>query len=450
VNSTRLFAGRDYRHLFGAQVVALFGTGLTTVALGLLAYQLAGADAAAVLANALTIKMIGYVIVAPLASAYADRLPRRLTLVALDLVRAAVVPALPFVDQTWQIYLLVAVLQSASAAFTPTFQAVIPDVVRDEATYTRALSASQLAATMESLLSPALAALALTVMSFHWLFLGTAAGFITSAALVLTTRIPDALPSTRQGVWDRTLSGMRIFTGTPRLRGVLAFDLAVAGAGSIVMVTTVNHVTDALGGSQSDVAWLLAASGTGTMVVALVLPPILARAPERTVLLAGGTTLLVGIGCAIESSTATGTYPWPMTVAAWVLLGAGMGMVLTPVGRILRRSARPVDRPAVFAAQFSLSHLCWLIAYPVAGWGATLVGFTLTWTILGALSAVGVFAAVCLWPRHDPELLAHKHIVGHTDHHHIAGAVPVDPDVVEHVHSFTIDQDHRHWPVGIA
>lgn len=37
----RLFAYRDYRHLFSAQVIALFGTGLTTVALGLLAYDLA-------------------------------------------------------------------------------------------------------------------------------------------------------------------------------------------------------------------------------------------------------------------------------------------------------------------------------------------------------------------------------------------------------------------------
>ena len=38
---------RTYRHLFTAQVIALVGTGLMTVALGLLAYELAGADAGA-------------------------------------------------------------------------------------------------------------------------------------------------------------------------------------------------------------------------------------------------------------------------------------------------------------------------------------------------------------------------------------------------------------------
>ena len=36
---------RTYRHLFLAQIVALEGTGLATVALGLLAFDLAGSDA---------------------------------------------------------------------------------------------------------------------------------------------------------------------------------------------------------------------------------------------------------------------------------------------------------------------------------------------------------------------------------------------------------------------
>jgi hypothetical protein len=50
-------------------------------------------------------------------------------LVTLDLVRALVAIALPFVTQIWEIYILIFVLQSASAAFTPTFQATIPDIL---------------------------------------------------------------------------------------------------------------------------------------------------------------------------------------------------------------------------------------------------------------------------------------------------------------------------------
>ena len=53
-----VLANRTYRHLFCAQVIALVGTGLATVALGLLAYDIAGGNAGAVLGTALAIKMI--------------------------------------------------------------------------------------------------------------------------------------------------------------------------------------------------------------------------------------------------------------------------------------------------------------------------------------------------------------------------------------------------------
>ena len=128
-----VLADRTYRHLFAAQVVALLGTGLATVALGLLAFDLAGDNAAMVLGTVFTIKMVAYVGIAPIAGAFANRVPRRAFLVALDLMRAAVALCLPFVTEIWQVYILIFVLQSASAAFTPTFQATIPDVLPDEA-----------------------------------------------------------------------------------------------------------------------------------------------------------------------------------------------------------------------------------------------------------------------------------------------------------------------------
>jgi MFS family permease len=102
-----ILSNRTYRHLFMAQVIALIGTGLATVALGLLAYDLAGDRAGAVLGTALAIKMSAYILVAPVAAAFADKFPRRTMLVTLDLVRALVAIALPFVTQIWEIYILI-------------------------------------------------------------------------------------------------------------------------------------------------------------------------------------------------------------------------------------------------------------------------------------------------------------------------------------------------------
>ncbi|MFF3669823.1 MFS transporter [Microtetraspora malaysiensis] len=396
----RLFAIRDYRHLFGAQVIALFGTGLTTVALGLLAYDLAGPRAGTVLGTALTIKMVMYVAIAPLAAAYIDRLPRRALLVLLDVIRGAVVLALPLVSEVWHVYVLVGLLQAGSAAFTPTFQAVIPDIVTDESAYTRALSASQVASTMESLLSPVLAAVALTFMTFDRLFLGTSAGFLGSALLVLSTRIPDARPSIHTKAWDKAAAGIRTFLTTPRLRGIMALNLVVAAAGSIVVVNTVNYVRDELGGSQSDVAWMLAASGTGTLLAALVLPRLLDRIAARTVMMTGAGVLVGGTTAAV-TLVAAGLTTWTGTAITWTVIGVGMALIITPTGKVLRASAGRNAIPEVFAAQFSLSHLAWLITYPIAGWLGTTVGFTLAWSVLAALAGAGAAGALLLWPRHD-------------------------------------------------
>ncbi len=88
----------------------------------------------------LAIKMIAYVGLSPLATAWAQRLPRQVVLVTLNLCRAGVVLLLPFVHQVWHIYGLTFLLQTVSAGFIPTFQAALLDVLPDERDYTRALS----------------------------------------------------------------------------------------------------------------------------------------------------------------------------------------------------------------------------------------------------------------------------------------------------------------------
>src|SRR5689334_5655962 len=78
---------RTYRRLFTAQVVALVGTGLLTIALGLLAFTIAGSNAGAVLGTALAIKMLAYVGVAPVVTALTERFPRTRVMVSADLIR---------------------------------------------------------------------------------------------------------------------------------------------------------------------------------------------------------------------------------------------------------------------------------------------------------------------------------------------------------------------------
>ncbi len=437
-----VLADRTYRHLFLAQIVALVGTGLATVALGLLAYDLAGKSAGAVLGVALAIKMIAYVGIAPIAGAYANRLPRRTLLVTLDLARLAVVAVLPFVTQIWQIYVLIFVLQSCSAAFTPTFQATIPEVLPQEKDYTKALSLSRLAYDLETLLSPALAAVLLLVVSYNALFVGTALGFLGSALLVVSVVLPRAvLPTLQTTVREKLTRGIRIYLLTPRLRGLMALNLAAAAGSAMVIVNTAVIVRSELGHSDRAVALALAAFGAGSMTMAFCLPRILRRWSDRIVMMTGGValTLVLALQGALWSSLSSSSR-WPMLLVAWLALGAAYAALVTPGGRLLRRSSHEADRPALFAAQFSLSHACWLIAYPLVGWLGARAGTASALLAMTGLAAAGVLVASIAWPRRDKEILAHRHDDLPPDHPHLRDGGH------QHSHAFVIDELHIRWP----
>ncbi|MEO1105723.1 MAG: hypothetical protein AAFW98_18650 [Pseudomonadota bacterium] len=113
---------------------------------------------------------------------------------------------------------------------------------------------------------------------------------------------------------------------------------------------------------------------------------------------------------------------------------------------------------AVFSAQFALSHACWLIAYPLAGWGGAALGLSTIFVVMAVLAVAGIVLARSLWPAHDPEVLEHEH--GPFEHTHgtphdaLHGAIaPVAADgkthrhlPVRHAHAFIIDDHHPVWP----
>lgn len=457
MHQTSPLRDRTYRRLFAAQVVALAGTGLSTVALALLAYDLAGGEAGLVLGTALALKMLAYVVIAPLVGGFAHQLPRRRLLIALDVARAAFIACLPLVTEVWQAYLLIFLLSACSAGFTPTFQATIPDLLPDEATYTRALSLSRLAYDLEALLSPTIAAAALVVLTYDALFAANAAAFLISALLVFSVRLPSPRPHERGlGLWDNISFGVRAYVKTPRLRALLALSFAVAAAGAMVIVNTVVYVRDDLGGTASDTALGFAAVGAGSMVVALILPRLLERRPDRPFMLAGGAVLTAGLLLGLAAPGLLALLP------VWFLLGAGSSLAQTPTGRLLRRSAHGADRPAIFAAQFALSHGCWLIAYPLAGWLGSSFGLTTTFALLAAATLAATIAAAALWPAHDAgdlehrhEALEHEHLHVHDEHHQHEHEGWEGPEPhrhphrhapLKHAHAYVIDLHHPIWP----
>jgi len=449
-------ANAEFRKLFSAQVIALVGTGLSTVALTLLAYDLVGGNAAAVLGTALAFKMIAYVVFAPVVGGLAHRFSRKPFLILMDIVRAAIVLAMPFVTEVWQIYLLIFLLNLFSAGFKPVFAATIPDILPEERAYTRALSMSRLAYDLENLLSPTIAGIALLFATYTGLFLANSVAFVVSALLIVATALPAGRRRARLGnVWNDISFGTIAYFRTPRLRGLFALYLAVASASAMVIVNTVIYVKEYLGLQSSDVAMALAASGGGSMIAALSLPKLLDKVADRPIMLLGAFVMAVGVAL-------IGIGPrFEQMLPIWFLIGVGWSLVQTPSGRVVNRSSSASDRSAFFSAQFALSHLCWLAFYPIAGQLGTRIGIESTALILAGGIVVFAFAALWLWPKSDARVLIHTHEAvththehSHDDEHHSHGhndelhSHEHTHAAVTHEHDFHIDDHHAVWPAA--
>ncbi|MGF1734147.1 MFS transporter [Photobacterium satsumensis] len=385
-----------YLKLLSAQVVSLIGTGISTLTLALLAWDIAGDDASAVLGIAFALKMVAYVGLAPAFGAIAHKLPRKKAMITLDLVRAVFILFLPFVTETWQIYVLVFCINACSAGFTPLYQATLPAVLPDENQYVRALSFSRLAYDLEQIVSPLLTAALLVVLGFRQLFILNAFTFLLSAILLMVCVFPiiKVVPRER-GPLDQLKYGLQAYLSTPRLRALWLGYLGASAASAMVIVNTVVYVNQILAGGDQDTALAIAVVGGGSMLVALKLPKWLEGRKLRGFMLLGSAMIVCAFLIAAQLPG------WYGFIWVCLLFGAGMSFIQTPAGVLITRSCQEEDATAFFAAHFSLTHLWWLFTYLLAGWSAVMLGLSAAYWIMGALCLCSLFAVYLWFPREE-------------------------------------------------
>ena len=383
----------SYYRLFAAYVMALFATGVATVALALFAYALAAEDAGTVLGTALSLKALAYVAGAPVAAVLTMHMRRKPLLIALDLLRAGSLLLLPFVTAPWQIFVIVFVFALASAVFTQVYQTVVPYLLARRDDYSRSLARTRIASELETSLSPLLAAGLLVVVSAQNVFVTMALMFLLSAWLIGRTALPGRLAEPGGRFLSRVLRGPRLFLATPDLRGLIALDVVVACVTAMVMVNTVVLVQGEFGLERRAAAIAFAAFGLGAIIGAITLIPSLRVLPERAIMLTGATLGCLGLaGGALLATSYHGL------LLVWLVLGLGTSVALTPATFLIRRIARPRDSQLLFAAQLALANGFLLLGYSAAGWLGAEFGMTVTFLILGLAATLGTVAAGTLWP----------------------------------------------------
>ncbi|GGF60535.1 Predicted arabinose efflux permease, MFS family [Mameliella alba] len=433
-------ANPSFRTLFAAQVFSLLAIGLMTVAMSLAAYRIGGVAAAGqIVGFLLAVKMVAYVGIAPLAEALFAGRRRKRVMIGLDLGRMLLLLPMAFATQTWQIALLALVFFAVSSGFTPLFQSVIPDVLPDEKLYSRALVWSRIAYTLESVLSPIIAAMVLQLIEAEFLFWVAALAFTGSVAALFATRFPADRTGQGKGPFlRRAMKGLSIYRKTPRLRGLFLLNFALSLSMAWVLVNSVVLAGVRLGDAEGQYPILMAFYGLGAAIGAVVVPRLVESTDERRVMLGGAMMHAVaGLGIALPLGYAG-------YMALWMIFGLAASLVLTPGGLVIARSAGAADRPAVFAAQFSLSHAGWLLAYPLAGQLAALAGLEPALLILSGLTAGTAVLAVRVWPATDPIERLHEHPELPEGHPHFREAPSQGPRH-RHAHAYHIDDLHPNW-----
>jgi MFS family permease len=126
-----VLANDGYRRLFAAQPISRWGDTVNTLALVVLVFRLTGSGLG--VSGAVIAEILPVLLLAPIAGAVVDRLPRVRVMVAADLWRTALAAVLPIVDHHLALVYAVAFGLSAGAVFfNPASASVLPTIVREQ------------------------------------------------------------------------------------------------------------------------------------------------------------------------------------------------------------------------------------------------------------------------------------------------------------------------------
>jgi len=380
-----------FARLYAAQTVSQIGGAFTWVALALLAFELAGTNAAVVLGAALTLRVTAFVLLSPLAGVLADRLERKTILLSTHFGRAVIIGLMPLVTDVWQVYVLMFALNALTAFFTPTNQATVPLVVgRDDAGQAFALSS----ATTEllAIIGPGFAGILAALVGGRTLFYFDAASFALAGLLVLTL---PSLRAVQQGEvqasrWRDVRDGTTRLWRDPPVRFALLMELVAAITGALILVVTVVRVQGGLNLGEVQYGWVMAIYGLGATVASLAVGAAGKRVPRTLFILIGAVLTSLAILLGDVAALA------PL-MALWLVAGVGQNWVNLPTETLLAERTDESAQGRVYGAHFAWSHLWWAFAYPLA---SLLSSQTAHAFLYGGLIALAVLLIVVLSLRH--------------------------------------------------
>jgi predicted MFS family arabinose efflux permease len=385
---------RNFRRLWGAQIVSEIGDWFYTLAIYSLLLQLTGR--ASSVALALVLQVLPQTFIGPAAGVVNDRIRRKRVMIAADLMRVVIVLTMLLVrsrSMVWLVYPLLLMETLAAAFFEPARSSVVPNITdRQDAILANTLSSATWSVNL--LVGASIGGVVAALLGRDAVFVLNALSFLASALLIRGMHFEephaDAAPPLRaRDLWDHLpiLEGVRYVR---RNRRLLAPMFAKAGelmiGPSWVLFTVMGqryfpvrwHGVDAQRGGMLGMSLLLGSRGLGALVGPLFAARWAGHSERRLCLGVLFGYVLVAIGYSALGGTNS---LW--IACLWIALAhCGGSTIWVFSTTLLQLNTEDRFRGRVFSADLSFSMLTIAV-------GAYLCGLFLDWGISAKVVATG-------------------------------------------------------------
>jgi MFS family permease len=386
-----------FMRLWVGQGISFVGDYVSMVALVILVVEISGSATA--VGGVLVARLLP-TLASPLIGVLADRLDRRVVLVASDLARAVLVLGLVFVRDLIALYVLAFLMGLARAIFTPTVRAAFPSVVgEDNLTKANAIISGTFSVSIT--LGPALGGLLVASVGVNAAFVLDSATYLISA--ILLSRIPLPRP---QGESEGTLvQDLRAGFGyLGRARVPMAL---VMGAFLVNFTTDLTVPAEAFlaretfGAGSVGYGLLVSVWGAG-MIVGSALTAVLENRLNLIIL------YLVSIFIWGLALVGTGLAPaFVIALGALAVAGVSNGVDNVATDTVLQRRVPDAFLGRVFSVRFLGYTVGEALAYQVGGLTMDATGPRFVYLLAGVATAaaglliLSLLATASTWERSD-------------------------------------------------
>jgi MFS family permease len=398
----RAFRHRSFRLFFLGQGVSQFGTWLQLIATSWLIYRLTGS--ALYLGLASFALQIPFLVLAPMAGVWVDRLPKRTVLRATNSIALAQSLAMLALVasghiQPWHLIAGNLVLGVVNAFDSPARQSFLIELVEGRADLPNAIAFQSMLMNGARFVGPMIGGAVIAFGGEVWGFALNSASYLAILAALAALRVQPRAPQAEGEQWLAGLAaGFRWAYGFLPSRRALLLLAAVSVGVQPLQALAPFFARDVFGGNSQTLGWLIGAGGFGAVSGMLYL------ALRPTV---RGLLSVIGWAAAAAGAAVVGftwcTQLWP---ALLLVYASGMGIMLTAgsINTILQTIVEDRLRARI-AAIYIMSFLgVSPLGALAAGWAAQYVGPPAALAAGGALALCAALAYLAGLPAMRREL----------------------------------------------